>query len=540
MTPNVLIVHPDLALAARLKQLILAGDDATVGFADTFDDGLAVFDDFTYLDLCVSGLPHREDSSRFFALIKERFPRARFLIVNDDPADVPESFEPGILFLTMPQDESGFILICQETFASLHGNLLSHFRLGARFRSDRWSDWYEAYDTVLKREVYVTVVHAWATPEEAERFLSTASLMAQAVHENVLAVFLGGEHEGRSFISHEKWTMPHLAQLAARGQKIDARIAVRILHTVASVLLFWDSNGYPHLPLDATHVSLSPAGVVKVRNCVDPTLPFKPLETDDMTQVANAVQALLPSLAHVPLPVRDLIHKLRAHPQVIFETDLGDIVVDLYNDKAPLTVANFLSYVDRQAYDGTIFHHIIAGFVVQGGRFNQDMTKVLTEQTIPNEASNGLLNLRGTLAMARTNDPHSANSQFIFNLVDNASSMGGVNDHGCTVFGKIVEGLEVIDKMAKVKVTHYDKYHYFPANPITLLRVRRNTSISMSDVVAEAQSLDTHLAVSTQAEVGPQSWVNDPRWVKAMTSTDRALASVSKAILKISTSLLRK
>ncbi len=122
------------------------------------------------------------------------------------------------------------------------------------------------------------------------------------------------------------------------------------------------------------------------------------------------------------------------------KTDLGEIVVELFRTEAPITVANFLKYVDRQAYDGTLFHHIISGFVVQGGRFNQQMEKIPTDEPIPNEASNGLLNSRGTLAMAHGQDPDSATSQFIFNLVDNASLNANPLTPGFTVFGMVTKG----------------------------------------------------------------------------------------------------
>jgi|GEM_PF-410035 len=540
MKSNVLIVHPDIGLAARLKQLIVSGDDASVGFADTLEYGVAELESFPHLDLCVCGLRYRDEAAQLFAIIREKFPRARLLIVNGEPYKPTIPLGPGVVMLTMPEDEGRFVKICQETFASLHGSLLGHFRLGARFRSDRWSDWYEAYDNVLKRESYVTVVHPWATPEESERFMSTASLMARAGHEHVLAVFLGGEHEGRCYISHEKWTMPDLAQLAERGEKIDARMAVRILHTVAAVLRFWDYNEIPHLPLDASHVSISPAGVVKVRNCVDPNLQFKPLQLEDMTAVASAVLALLPPLGEIPLRVRELINKIRAHPQVVFETSLGDMTVELFNDKAPLTVANFLTYVDRGAYDATVFHHVIRGFVAQGGKFNEDLSEMARIEQIPIEGANGLRNLRGTLAMAQNPEMGSSDTQFIFNLVDNALIQGGLNDHGCLVFGKIVNGIEVLDKIAETKLMTYGKYKYFPAGRIIVRRLRREVPMTVGDVEVAGRELDTQMAAEAPLPEGAHATMFGRGWAKAMTSTDRALSSVSKAILKISTSMISR
>ena len=127
-------------------------------------------------------------------------------------------------------------------------------------------------------------------------------------------------------------------------------------------------------------------------------------------------------------------------------TNLGDIVIELYGEKAPLSVANFVNYVNTKYYDGTIFHRVIPGFMAQGGGFYKNLNKKPTLAPIQNEADNKLKNLRGTIAMARTNDPHSATAQFFINLADN-----GFLDHknkslqgwGYTVFGKVVEGMDV-------------------------------------------------------------------------------------------------
>lgn len=136
-----------------------------------------------------------------------------------------------------------------------------------------------------------------------------------------------------------------------------------------------------------------------------------------------------------------------ATSRVKMTTNLGDIIIELNGEKAPLTVANFLGYVNSKYYDGTIFHRVIPGFMAQGGGFYKNLNKKDTGAPIRNEADNGLKNLRGTIAMARTNDPHSATAQFYINLVDN-----GFLDHkdksmqgwGYTVFGKVVEGMDVV------------------------------------------------------------------------------------------------
>lgn len=141
------------------------------------------------------------------------------------------------------------------------------------------------------------------------------------------------------------------------------------------------------------------------------------------------------------------------HPQVRLETNMGNIVVALNRDKAPATVKNFLGYVRDGFYDGTIFHRVISNFMIQGGGYTADFDKKPTRAPVKNEADNGLKNRRGTVAMARTRDPHSATAQFFINVTDNeflnfkAKTPRG---WGYAVFGKVVEGMDVVDKIRQL------------------------------------------------------------------------------------------
>lgn len=139
-------------------------------------------------------------------------------------------------------------------------------------------------------------------------------------------------------------------------------------------------------------------------------------------------------------------------PRVRVQTNMGDIVVELNRDKAPKTVDNFLRYVKEGHYDGTIFHRVIPNFMVQGGGFTQDYKQKPTHEPVNNEANNGLKNKRGTVAMARTSDPHSATAQFFINVVDNDFldfTDPTPRGWGYTVFGTVVEGMDVADKIVK-------------------------------------------------------------------------------------------
>jgi peptidyl-prolyl cis-trans isomerase A (cyclophilin A) len=159
-------------------------------------------------------------------------------------------------------------------------------------------------------------------------------------------------------------------------------------------------------------------------------------------------------------------------PRVALETSRGKIVIELDAAKAPLTVKNFLDYVAAGHYDGTIFHRVIPDFMIQGGGFSADMQQKPTRTPVRNEAKNGLTNVRGTVAMARTSDPDSATAQFFINLKDNAFLNAGARDAGYTVFGKVVEGMEVVDAIAGVPTGSRGGHQNVPREAVTIKTVR--------------------------------------------------------------------
>jgi peptidyl-prolyl cis-trans isomerase B (cyclophilin B) len=160
-----------------------------------------------------------------------------------------------------------------------------------------------------------------------------------------------------------------------------------------------------------------------------------------------------------------------SNPSVALETSHGRIVLELYPDKAPKTVENFLQYVRSGFFDGTIFHRVIPDFMIQGGGFTSDMRQKPTQAPIQNEADNGVANARGTIAMARTNDPHSATAQFFINLKDNGFlNHSGKNPQGWgyTAFGKVTEGMDVVDKIARVSTTRKGMHENVPADAVVI------------------------------------------------------------------------
>jgi len=160
-------------------------------------------------------------------------------------------------------------------------------------------------------------------------------------------------------------------------------------------------------------------------------------------------------------------------PVVAMETSKGTIKIELYPDKAPETVENFMTYVKSGYYDGTIFHRVIPDFMIQGGGFTPDMEKKETREPIQNEAKNGLKNERGTIAMARTFMPHSATSQFFINHVTNQKlDNSEQNGWGYAVFGKVVDGMDVVDAIATVPTKNAGPYQNVPAQPVIIESVK--------------------------------------------------------------------
>ncbi|TLX55516.1 peptidylprolyl isomerase A [Stutzerimonas nosocomialis] len=160
-------------------------------------------------------------------------------------------------------------------------------------------------------------------------------------------------------------------------------------------------------------------------------------------------------------------------PQVLLNTSLGEIEIELEADKAPVSVQNFLAYVDSGFYDNTIFHRVISGFMIQGGGFTEDMRQKDTQAAIKNEADNGLHNVRGTLAMARTQAKDSATSQFFINHRDNAFLDHGSRDFGYAVFGKVVRGMDVVDQIAQVPTGRKGMMQDVPREPVRIISAKR-------------------------------------------------------------------
>ena len=161
------------------------------------------------------------------------------------------------------------------------------------------------------------------------------------------------------------------------------------------------------------------------------------------------------------------------NPHVLLNTSMGEIEIELEAEKAPVSVKNFLEYVESGYYDGTVFHRVIPGFMIQGGGFNEGLSQKKTRAPIKNEADNGLHNVRGTLAMARTQNVDSATSQFFINHRDNDFLDHGTRDFGYAVFAKVVRGMDVVDQIAQVPTGNRSMMQNVPRTPVKVISAKK-------------------------------------------------------------------
>ena len=202
-----------------------------------------------------------------------------------------------------------------------------------------------------------------------------------------------------------------------------------------------------------------------------------------------ALAPLVLALGQAPPAPAPPVKRVPSGPVVVLETSLGTVRIALDKEKAPLSVDNFLKYVRAGHYDGTIFHRVIPNFMAQGGGFTADMTEKPTRPPVRNEAKNGLRNSRGTVAMARTSDPNSAASQFFVNVKDNHRLDFGIGGAGYAVFGEVVEGMDVVDRMVAVPTTTRGGMADVPVTPILIKTAREGPPLPAAPSAPKPASL---------------------------------------------------
>ena len=231
-------------------------------------------------------------------------------------------------------------------------------------------------------------------------------------------------------------------------------------------------------PLFVLSLTVVIAGLLLAAGCGSPEAPPETVEPEPAAKVAPPPEPEPepePEPAPPPEPEPAPAPKPAGPPKVVMATSHGDMTIELYADKAPETVRNFLQYVDDKFYDGTIFHRVIPGFMIQGGGFESGMNEKPTREPVKNESANGLSNLRYTIAMARTTAPHSATAQFFINHVTNrALDRDQSRDGwGYCVFGKVTEGSETVESIAQVSTGNSRGHANVPTSDVRIESVRR-------------------------------------------------------------------
>lgn len=202
---------------------------------------------------------------------------------------------------------------------------------------------------------------------------------------------------------------------------------------------------------------------------------LKKLSESDQAEFMKKREASGEKMSEAVTAFQNRVLEKGPHPQVLMETTYGPVKIELFEKLAPITVKNFLQYTDEKFYDGTIFHRVIPDFMVQGGGFRPGMEEKKAHGNIKNESDNYLSNLRGTLAMARTPDPHSASAQFFINVKDNhgLDRMHSEDGYGYAVFGKVIDGMDVVDKIRGVQTGPRFGHGDVPLKDVFITTMRR-------------------------------------------------------------------
>ncbi len=317
----------------------------------------------------------------------------------------------------------------------------------------------------LENEGSVASVNAALTVSHAKPASDVVGIMNAWVREAHLGAKVNAGYMTLINVSSEEETLVKVESEAFEEIEIHEMAMVDGLLTMRELTnLVIPANGQAQLKPGGKHLMLmGPRQNLTTGQQVDMTLTFK----------SGVKQTVSVGVFATGVNAKDLHSKKFQAVEVIFETTLGSFVLKLNPGKAPKTVTNFLTYVDDGFYNNTLFHRVIPKFVVQGGGVEKGMKNKQTHPPVENESHNGLKNSRGTISMARTQDPHSAASQFFINVVYNQSLDFRNNKPGYTVFGKVVDGMDVIDKMVAVSTTSLGRYKDVPKEDIVILSAKR-------------------------------------------------------------------
>lgn len=334
MPKTVLLVQPNPELFAILSEILAdvaadmqvmavsSGPDAEMAHANTDVVDLLITE--VYLE--------GADGLTLLYNFRQRLPQCPVIVVTSYDLKEYQPYLEGIAQFTPPLDTQMLSAMVVDALGAVEGQIWAPYKVGKYVGRDRWGDCYEAFDQGVKRKVFVSVLRAGASAEEISAFQELAASMARAGHPNVTAVFVAGEHKGRYFFAREFWQARTLQSYLDVGQHVDPRLAARIIHTVTTVLAFWESHQYGHTQVTAEDITIA-GDVIKLQNCVDPRITERPSPVPTLNSLAENLERILPPAGGLPQRLIDLLALMR-QPEVVL-SDVGRQAQILDTELAP-------------------------------------------------------------------------------------------------------------------------------------------------------------------------------------------------------------
>lgn len=316
---SVLLVQPNPELLQSIAELlgnvsagleviaVSTGPDAEMAHATVANPELLITE--VYLE--------GTDGLTLLDNFRKRFPQCPVIIVTSYDLSGYKEYTQGIPQFTPPLDLALLAETIANALGAIEGQMWLPYKVGRYIGKDLWGECYEAFDQGVKRKVYLSLLRSGADEQEVVAFQSWAAYMARAGHPNVTAVFTAGEHRGRYFFAREYWVAPSLQTTLNAGEHIDPRLAARIIHTVATVLSFWETNDYKHGEVTSDDITISGNGVIKLQNCVNPSLTGRPDPSPTFNNLAAILEPVLPAKNELPPRLLNLLQLMKAREVVL-------------------------------------------------------------------------------------------------------------------------------------------------------------------------------------------------------------------------------
>lgn len=335
MPKTVLLVQPNPELFTTLSSILSdVAADMQVIAVSSGPDALMAHNSTDSVDLLITEVYlEGADGLTLLYNFRQRFPECPVIVVTSYDLKDYQPYLQGLTQFSPPLDTETLKAMVVDALGAVEGQIWPPYKVGKYVGRDRWGDCYEAFDQGVKRKVYVSVLRAGADQSEITAFQGWAAAMARAGHPNVTAVFVAGEHQGRYFFAREFWQAKTLQDMIDVGQHMDPRMAARLIHTVTTVLAFWEAHKYGHTEVTTNDITIADNGVIKLQNCVDPRLAERPDPIPTLNHLATQIECILPPAGGLPSRLVELL-ALMKQPDVGL-ADVGRAAQALDTELAP-------------------------------------------------------------------------------------------------------------------------------------------------------------------------------------------------------------